>query len=574
MIEASFEKNMMTEYMIIPAKAVRDEIQYSEKDPIEGHSIYEEKILQNNSIDNFLPFQVRDMNGEKQYFYSIKGLHSIADLVVSEPKNGLKTYLLMKSVQQCIETAEEYLLEADGLYLDEHMIFYDLSHEKYYFTYLPGYKKQIRDQMTELLSWLMKHLNYEYQGDVQLIYELYRRITQGEDYAELLKSANHKKEGEDSGSADYTKPGYTKADYDNFRDQSQNRYQKQYQYYDAPAALNQVSADNEDVSPGTQQTDLRLPCAYKLDLNSIGSGVMVLSAMALAELLLAVVTFLLRSTLAIWIRRRLGLEVPVLIIPTFFFFVFIVCVVLSVLIWYKGRKITSRYSAYEMSSQNGGMNAHNAQMIGNKVIGNKENLKEGRQGYGKEAAQDNRKEDGKSDRKGDRKGEAKEEKKESRKEIRKGEKKEETEFWKEDQLIDLTRIRSNQTCVLTHVDENDDHVRECDTVLLDSHRYVDLVPCEQGECIHVGYFPFAIGKNRKIVQYCIESEVISRRHIQFTKDQGRIFLTDLHSTNGTWINGCRLFPGRAYEIFGEEVLQIADLSFTISLGESGLAQSV
>jgi len=49
-----------------------------------------------------------------------------------------------------------------------------------------------------------------------------------------------------------------------------------------------------------------------------------------------------------------------------------------------------------------------------------------------------------------------------------------------------------------------------------------------------------IGRDRRIVQYHLDHPHVSRRHASVAVAGGRVFLTDLRSANGTFVNGCRL----------------------------------
>ena len=61
--------------------------------------------------------------------------------------------------------------------------------------------------------------------------------------------------------------------------------------------------------------------------------------------------------------------------------------------------------------------------------------------------------------------------------------------------------------------------------------------------IPLGKFPLTIGKMEGCVDKVINDMSISRIHCRFNKDsQGRIFVVDLGSTNGTFRNGLRLNP--------------------------------
>src|SRR4249919_3103288 len=58
----------------------------------------------------------------------------------------------------------------------------------------------------------------------------------------------------------------------------------------------------------------------------------------------------------------------------------------------------------------------------------------------------------------------------------------------------------------------------------------------------------------------LDSASVSREHAQILRDDGRYFVEDLHSRNGTFVNG-KIIQGRQLLVDGDR-LKICDLSFT------------
>lgn len=83
------------------------------------------------------------------------------------------------------------------------------------------------------------------------------------------------------------------------------------------------------------------------------------------------------------------------------------------------------------------------------------------------------------------------------------------------------------------------------------------------EDIHLVEYPFFIGKLKKNINYTIDREVISRYHVKLEKGdkEGELIVTDLNSTNGTYINGKRL-EKQERGVLGEgDQLTLADVSY-------------
>ena len=55
-------------------------------------------------------------------------------------------------------------------------------------------------------------------------------------------------------------------------------------------------------------------------------------------------------------------------------------------------------------------------------------------------------------------------------------------------------------------------------------------------------FPFFIGKSGDKTHHTIEDSTVSRFHARIDREEEELWLTDLNSTNGTFLNGIRLMP--------------------------------
>lgn len=85
--------------------------------------------------------------------------------------------------------------------------------------------------------------------------------------------------------------------------------------------------------------------------------------------------------------------------------------------------------------------------------------------------------------------------------------------------------------------------REVQLLSLEKQKYQDILLSE---------FPFFIGALKMKVDYAIDNHTISRFHAKIDRTDGQFFITDLNSTNGTFINGERL------KINEKRVLQTGD----------------
>ena len=85
------------------------------------------------------------------------------------------------------------------------------------------------------------------------------------------------------------------------------------------------------------------------------------------------------------------------------------------------------------------------------------------------------------------------------------------------------------------------------TVLVSAGEYsegrgLQGIGCHRQLWIPFPRLPYTLGKREGFVDYCLEEPTVSRIHARFFMEGDKIYLTDLHSTNGTYVNGMRLEP--------------------------------
>lgn len=81
------------------------------------------------------------------------------------------------------------------------------------------------------------------------------------------------------------------------------------------------------------------------------------------------------------------------------------------------------------------------------------------------------------------------------------------------------------------------------------------------ESINVNIFPFIIGKSKLDVNYKIDDKSVSRKHAKFTYNGGTVYITDMLSTNGTYVNGIRLKDNEAYPLSVNDEIAFSNIKF-------------
>ena len=89
-----------------------------------------------------------------------------------------------------------------------------------------------------------------------------------------------------------------------------------------------------------------------------------------------------------------------------------------------------------------------------------------------------------------------------------------------------------------------------------------------GEKTAVNKPEFCIGKERRNCDFTVtENNAVSRRHLNVVTRDGRYFVIDLKSTNGTFIDDKEIEPNCEIEIFPEVRVRLADEEFVFFVEE-------
>lgn len=133
-------------------------------------------MLQANEIKHILPHELRYLNGIPRLYYHVEGRQPVR-LVYDKTKLGYgELTMLMDGVCKVIDITGRYLLSCGDLLLDEDHIYYNWGKDMLEFLYLPGYGRPVMEQLTTLVEYMLKNVNYQDVSAANLIYSLYEDV--------------------------------------------------------------------------------------------------------------------------------------------------------------------------------------------------------------------------------------------------------------------------------------------------------------------------------------------------------------------------------------------------------------
>ncbi|MGN1171733.1 MAG: DUF6382 domain-containing protein [Lachnospiraceae bacterium] len=83
------------------------------------------------------------------------------------------------------------------------------------------------------------------------------------------------------------------------------------------------------------------------------------------------------------------------------------------------------------------------------------------------------------------------------------------------------------------------------------------------ETYEISCFPFLLGKEQGSVNLTIRDMSVSRIHARFLQEEGVLYLEDMHSTNGTFVNDLPLQPHERFAVKRGDILQFGRAEFIL-----------
>ena len=130
------------------------------------------------------------------------------------------------------------------------------------------------------------------------------------------------------------------------------------------------------------------------------------------------------------------------------------------------------------------------------------------------------------------------------------------------------RAKKQHSQPLREVSKEDSGVLYERTVLLSASKPDDapqLTNETTGEQILLKKLPFYIGSVEQYADYSLKEEGVSRIHCCVSKRDNNYYVSDLNSTNGTYLNGKEILPGKEELLATGSHIRVAKTEFYVNL---------
>lgn len=154
---------------------------------------YEINMLMQFKGKSLLPLKLCGQNGRIQIRYDISGSATLEQVSKEHELKGAFLRTLFQTIWDCYEELEEYLLPVEGILLAPEMIYYQPGKKQIGFCYLPGQEDSFQHNFLNLIEFCMKHTDHEDSNAVMFIYGLYRYVQNGHMSREEIQTYIHNK---------------------------------------------------------------------------------------------------------------------------------------------------------------------------------------------------------------------------------------------------------------------------------------------------------------------------------------------------------------------------------------------
>lgn len=134
------------------------------------------RMLEGNDLPFFLKLSLRQMNGITSLWYKVTSMHPIEQLFERRSLTGADILLLMNSLRSALDNVRTYLLEPEEILLDPSYIFMSPDRKQVRFIYVPHFESAEGSSLKGLTEFILRKLDHKDPRAVEAGYELYERV--------------------------------------------------------------------------------------------------------------------------------------------------------------------------------------------------------------------------------------------------------------------------------------------------------------------------------------------------------------------------------------------------------------
>ncbi len=172
MLQTYFKKDGMHNFFVVSTTG-------------EVNTGYQSQLFRYHAVPYFLQYEERCLNGEQALYYSVKSRTSIKSVKGHLPFTFQRVKNMVDSIIGVLETAEEYLLKADHILWKTDAVFIEAESGMLQFCYCPA--EEDHGSLTTFLSELIQAIDKKQEEAVLFMLKFYNQITEPDCTLEKLQ---------------------------------------------------------------------------------------------------------------------------------------------------------------------------------------------------------------------------------------------------------------------------------------------------------------------------------------------------------------------------------------------------
>lgn len=137
---------------------------------------YEIDMLYNNFVGGIIQPEFRSIDGRMLLYNKINGMKSLKDYMLANSLTAKQTLSIMGAACNAVVEAEEYMLDPDNLMLKPEYIFCSVGLEECRFVYAPGAHMNVKKQVRHLAEEIIRRIDHSDGKLVDFMYGVYETV--------------------------------------------------------------------------------------------------------------------------------------------------------------------------------------------------------------------------------------------------------------------------------------------------------------------------------------------------------------------------------------------------------------
>ncbi len=505
-----FEHENSNNYMVISSENNNENISY------------QQKMVEKNDIDGLLKMSVKVINNQKKYYYNITSRHKMTEVYEIKKLNYTDVKMIISSLCALIHQLKGYMLDIDCVLLESQYMYINMNTQVVEFTYYPEETFDFASSLKVLFEYILE--KYDHNSDkieLMKVYNIYQKIVQGQydinnltqlcsdemyNHSESQKEENIYIKNQADESIDNNIEYGCKSD-NNFKNKDNKTIENNYSYGDSEK---QNTSCNGTVIKGVMPETLDNECEVKSNVegyvNTFATFLIILSAYVITGYFVKEISII---RLNIYISFAIAVAL------------FSISMYLKKLV--KGQRFSGKLVNKTIEQE---------YVIDNKIKSSNQDNFDNSMLNIKHNNQENTINDELAELAFDKKATNSKE---------------------------VTKEFANGNTVLLS-----DYINNNNATNIKNKSRVVKLKGDNSE-IEIKEFPFIIGSMKEYCMYVIENRLISRIHMSLLLKNEKLYLQDMNSTNGTFLNEKRLISGQEMMINNGDVIRLANQSYVVEI---------